>query len=333
MASTQDASIGVAVESVYKTGVTPATFYEHVDESLDWNKTIVQGAGLRVGSRVARSGRRVIPTADGGGDFTVECISKSMGKLWQACLGSGTATLVSGSTYQHNFLLADTPSSLTIQKGLPEVGGTVDAYTFLGCMVDSWEFDFPNAGVPTLKVTVDAGDLTIATGYAAPSYPSSPNLFNFANATLSTGTLTSPTATALASAVTPVADVRGGTLQVNNNVRDDRFNIGGGGRKAKPTMGLRDISGTLEIEYDNTTFRDAVLNDTPMSLVLTYTAGALSTGNETLQVVLPEIKFDGALPMTNGTDLITQSMSFKVLDNLTAAQPIWVVMRSADTTV
>lgn len=333
MTTTQDCSIGIAKESTYGTGVTPTRFLEFVSESLDFRKNVVQGKGLRVGTRVARSGRRVVTTADAGGDVTMEAISKGMGLVWEACLGSGSSALVSGSTQQQLFTLADVPTSLTVQKGIPQVGGTVDAYTYLGAMVDSWEFTFANADIPTLRMTLDCKDVTTATAYAAPSYASSANLFSFAGATLSTGTLTAPTSTVLASAATPVANVRGGSLQVSNNIRGDRYNIGGGGRKSKPTEGLRDISGKLDVEYDSTTFRDAVLNETPMSLVLTYSAGALSTGLETLQVVVSEIKLDGELPKSNSGDLVMQSMSFVGLDNLTAAQPIWVVTRTADTTL
>jgi hypothetical protein len=329
--TTQDCSIGLAVESTYGTSVTPTRFPEFVSETLDYRKNIVQGKGLRVGSRVARSGRRVVTTADAGGDIMLECVSKGMGLIWQACLGSGVSTLVpASSAYQQVFTLGDTPSSLTVQKGLPQVGGTVDAYTFLGAMVDSWEFTFGNADIPTLKMTLDCKDVTTATAYAAPSYVAGANLFSFAGASLSTGTLTAPTTTVLGSGATSVANVRGGSIQVANNLRGDRYNIGGAGRKAMPTVGMRDITGRLEVEYDSTTFRDAVLNETPMSLVLTYTGAALSPGNETLQVILPEIKLDGELPKSNGGELITQSMAFAGLDNLTAAQPIWVVTRTAD---
>lgn len=330
MASTQDCSIGIGVESTYGTGVTPTRWFEYIDESLDFNKNIKQGAGLRVGARVDRSARRVVTTADAGGDFSAECTSKGMGLLWQACLGSGVSTLVSGSTFQQVFTLADAPSSLTVQKGLPQLGGTVDAYTFLGCMVNGFELTFANDDILKLKATVDAKDITTGTAYTAPSYATTPNLFQFANATLQTGALTAPTATALAAGGTPVADVRGGSCAVAHNMKTDRFNIGGAGRKAKPTVGKRGITGKLDIEYDSTTFRDAYLGDTPINLVLTYTAGALSTGVETLQLVIPEIKFDSELPKTNGTDLILQGMSFTGLDNLTAAQPIWVVVRTAD---
>jgi len=269
--------------------------------------------------------------ADAGGDFTVEAISKGMGLLWAACLGTGTSTLVSGATYQQVFTLGDTPTPMTFQKGVVEAGGTVDAYTYPGCMVDSWEFDFSNGDIATLKVTLDAKDVATGTAYATPSYAASPNLFHFANGTITTGTVTAPTTTATASAVTATANIRGGSIQVNNNLRDDRFNYGGAGRKSKPTVGLREITGKLDVEYDSTTYRDLVMNDGAASLVVTFTAGALSTGNETLQLVLSELKFDGELPKANGADLIVQSLSFTVLDNLTAAQPIWVVSRTADT--
>jgi hypothetical protein len=335
MASNQDFSLAIGVESVYKTGVAPTRAYEITDENLDWNPTRKQGQGLRAGSRVARSGRRVTPIADGGGDFTIECVSKGMGLLLQACFGTGVSTLVSGTTFQQVFTLGDTPSPLTIQKGVVEDGGTVDPHTFLGCMVDSFEFNFPNADIATLKTTVDAGDFSSVQAFTAVTslYPTEPNnVYHFANASLSMGTLTAPTTTALASGATPTANIRDVSISVANNLTNNKFNMGGGGRKAKPNRGIRAITGKFTMQYDATTYRDLFLADSPMNLVLTYvTAGALSTGVETLQVVVPEIKFDGELPKANGTDLITVPMAFTGLDNLTAAQPIWCVLRTADT--
>lgn len=334
MASNQDCSIGLVNESTYKTAVVVTRFLEFLEESLGWDKNIKQGQGLRVGKRVARSGRRVVPTAQGGGDITFELSSKGLGLVLNAMFGSNTSTLVSGSTYQQVFTLGDTPPSLTVQKGVVEVGGTVDAYTFLGCMVSGWELNIPNGDIATLKVSLDAGDLSTAIAYAAPSYAAEPvNLFHFANASISNGTLTPPTTTALASAVSSVASVRSLTISCNNNLSVDRFNMGGAGRKDKPTVGLREISGSAVIEYANTTFRDAVLNETPMTLLAQLTAGALSTGVETFQIALPEIKFDNELAKANGTDLVLQSMNFAVLDNLTAAQPIWCATRTADTAI
>lgn len=332
MATPQDSSIGIVKEVTYKTAVVQTRWAEFLDSSLDFNKNVKQGQGLRVGARVARSARRTVPTADGGGDFSMECASKGMGLFWEGCLGTGVSTLVSGSTFQQVFTLGDAPPSWSLQEGIPEAGGTVDAYSFLGSMVDNWEFAFPNGDIATLKMAIDAGQVSTAIGYAAPSYAAEPvNLFHFANASISTGALTAPTTTVLGSLATPTVNVRGGSIQVSNQLRGDRYNAGGGGRKSKPTVGLRTISGKLDVEYDAVTYRDLVMNDTPMSLLVQFTGGALSTGVETLQVIIPEIKLDGELPKPNGTDLILQSLSFQGLDNLTSAQPIWVVTRTADT--
>lgn len=332
MTTFQDASVGLAKESTYGTGVTPTRFFEFTDETFDFEKNVVQGTGLRVGSRTARSNRRVITTADAGGDFTMECVSKGMGLLWEQCMGTGASNLVSDSTYQQVFTLADVMPSATWQKGIPRFDGTVDPYTFVGGMVESWELEFDQAGIALLKCTVDAKDVTTATAYATPSYPAgTSNLFHFANGSLSTGSFTAPTTTTLAAGATPLANVRSGTVSVSHNLGTERYNFNAGGRKAKPPVGMREISGSLTVEYDSTAFRDAVLNDTAMSLVLTYTGGALGTGSETLQIALPEIKFNGQLPSTNGGDEIVIDMEFVALDNGTAAQPIWVVTRTADT--
>jgi len=332
MTSSQDASIGISVpESVYGTPVVTTRWYEHIDESQDYRKNVKQGAGLRTGRRIPAAGRRTVPTADGGGDFSMECTSKGMGLLWQWAVGAGVSTLVSTGVYQHNFTDADAPGSTTLQKGLPRLDGTVDAYTFTGAMCSQWELDFPQSDIVKAKFTVDAKDVLTATAYAAPSYVATPNLFHFAGGTISTGAFTAPTTTTLATGATALADVHGGSIQVNNNPKIDRYNLGGAGRKSKPSMGLGAVTGKLDVEYDSVTFRDAVMSDTPMSLVLNWTAGALTTGFETLSVAVPEIKFDSQLPITNGTDLIVQSMSFQGLDNLVAALPYYLSMRTADT--
>jgi hypothetical protein len=291
VATTQDCSIGIGVETTYKTPVTVTRWFEYADESIDWNKSIKQGKGLRVGSRVARSGRRVITSAQGGGDFSLEVVSKGLGLLWQACLGSSVSNLVSGSTFQQVHTLGDNPSSLTVQKGLARIDPTsgvvsVDPYTYAGCMVDSWELDFGNDDIPMLKTSINAGDLATATAYTTPSYASTPTVFSFKDATIASGTLTAPTTTALASGTTTIADVRGGSISVNNNLAT-RFNIGAAGRQVRPTQGLRTISGKIDVEYDSIAFRDAVINETPMCLILNYTGAALSTGVEQLQIVAP----------------------------------------------
>lgn len=334
MAALTDESIGLANESTPGTYAAPTRFYEWSDGSYEWTPDTVQGGGLRVGAQLPRSARRVRPTADGQVQLTVEAISKGMGLLWESCLGANTSTLVSGSTYQQNITLptGTTLPSRTLQVASVLADGTVAPISFVGCTVSEWEFSLENE-IATLAATFDAAKIDTAQSYAAPSYPSAPNLFHHANASVTLGgTVTAPTASALASGGTSVTNVRSFKLSGNNGLVDDRFNFGGAGRKARQLRGQAAITGEITVELTDAVVRDAFLADTATPLTLTITAGALSTGNETLQVVLPCVKFDGALPpRADGLAVITAG--FTVLDDLTAAQPIWVVHRTADNAV
>jgi hypothetical protein len=333
MASFQDASIGFVPEVTFGTPVTPMTrWLEYVSESFDFNKVIKQGQGLRVGSRVGRSARRVVVTSDAGGDVVIEATSKGMGTWLQNLIGSATSTLVSGTMYQQVFTLADVMPMFTLQRGLPRVDGTVAAHTFSGCTASSVEFDFTNADLVKIKATIDARSLSTVAAYTTPTYASGATLFSFAGATITTGALTAPTTTTLASSPTSLAMVRGGSVKIDHKLKGDRYNAGAAGLKSRQPVGLRDISGKLTIEHDNTfDFVGAIQNQTPMNLIFTWvTTVVLSAGVETLQLVIPEVKLDGSLPQTNGTDLITHDVTFQGLDNLTAAQPVWVVIHTSD---
>ena len=325
MTTPQDCSVGLGVESVYGTAVARTRWFEFLDESFNFVKNVKQGVGLRVGSRVARSGRRVVASAEGSGDLTIEAVTKGLGLLWQLGLGSGTSTLVSAGVYQQVFTLGDAMPSATIQKGIPRADGTVDAYTFTGCMVESLTIDCPNADNVKVKTSWNAKDMTTATAYTAPSYATGPSVFTFAHGAVYSGALTAPTATALGSAATPVASIRSGSITIKHNLKTDRYNCGGGGRKEKPFAGIREISGSLVAEYADAAFRDAIVNDTSMTLVKTFTAGL-----DVLQIVIPDVRFDGDIVKAS-TDLAMQDIKWTGLDGLTAAQPIWIVCRTADT--
>ena len=87
MATMDDVSVGYGVESTPGTVVTPTVWPEFTEESLDWQPTYVESAGLAVGGRrLGRSARRNAVTYDGGGAVGFELWSKGMGKLLRAAL-------------------------------------------------------------------------------------------------------------------------------------------------------------------------------------------------------------------------------------------------------
>jgi hypothetical protein len=335
MPTPYDCSINVAKEVTYGTALAGTTAYEFNSEGFDYEPNRVQGMGLRVNGRVARSGRRVETTKQAVGSLEVDAQTKGMSRLLEAAVGSGTSTLVSGSTYQHNYVFADVPPSLCVQKSVPRADGTIDPYTYAGVMVNSWELNVANDDIAKFSFDFDVRSLDTARAFDALTYPTTPNLYHFGQAAITIGgAVTVPTTTALATGGTAATDVRDFTLSVNNNLKDDRFNFGASGLKAKPTVGLREVTGKFTAEYTATTYRAAFIADTDLAITVTLTSSeALSSGFATLQVVIPIARLESAIPVANSGDLVTVEHTFTVLDGQVAAQPLYLVLRTSDVAV
>lgn len=333
-----DCSIGFKKETTYGTAVTVDRFLEFNSETLDFEREFYQGAALRPGSRVARSARRVLVKDGGAGDIELEVPSRGLGTLLEAIMGTAGSALVSGALYQQLFTLTkdDFLPSLTIQKGIPRLGtNTVDAYTYRGCVNKSFELSLANAEVLKLKSSWHAREIDTGIAYATPSYPTGVELFSFVGASLVVGgSVTPPTATALATGGTAVANVRDFSISVDQKLDDNGWNLGGAGKRSRRgAVQIAEIKGKITAEYDSLTFRDAVRDQTSLALVATFQAPTdITAGNKpTLQVVVPDIRFEGELPKSNAGDVITQSLDFTGFDGLTAAHAMYIAVRTADT--
>lgn len=317
-----DSSIGMKKQVDYNTPITVDRFYEFTAGAFKLDKAIKQGEGLRVGGRVARSARRAVPFSSVSGALEMEACTKGMGVLWEACMGAGASTLVSTGLYQQVFTFADAMPAYTIQEGIWD-GSAVAAYTYAGCQVGSFSLEASEGDILKVKAEFAGKSLATATAYATPSYATPLGLFTFAHAAFfAGGTLTAPTATALASATgTQLAVVKSFTLNVDNQLKDGP-QVGGLSTERKP--GLRTIGISATVEYSGAAFRDAIINETELPMLATFTNGA-----DVLQVVVPAGKLDGELPAPSN-DRITHALNFVGLDNLTAAQPMWIATRTAD---
>lgn len=341
MTTQLDASIGLKKETTYKTLVTVDSFYEFVDEDFTWSPTFTQGAGQRYGRRVAAADRRVLTKEESGGSFTVEGITKSLGKLFEAALGVGTSTIIgAGPAYQQLFtpLVNDYLPSYTIQKGIPPIGGgATQAQTYGGCICSGFELSGKNGDIPTIKFNWRGATVDTTTGYATPSYAASSRLLSFTGGTIRIGgAVTPPTATALASGGTAVANIREIDFSYENNLDSEGFNFGGAGKRTRQNVvGLRSGTGTITAEYTDNVLRDAYMNQTDLALVLTFADPVAIVGSDypTLQITIPNIRLDGELPKSASGQPVTLQSSFTMLDNRVAAQPIYVAIVTAETAI
>lgn len=335
MAGLQDMSLGFKKETTYGTSVTVDRWLEFTDDTDGFDTDgfeRVQGKGMRVGSRLPRSGRRATTKRGAAGSFGVELFSKGQGTLWELVFGTGTSTLVSAGVYQQVFTLADTQPSATFQQGIVDAAGTVNPYTYPGTVVTKAEFSCDD-GIAMAKIDLDARDIATATAYASPTMPTTGGLFSFAGSAVTIGgTVTAPTATTLATGGTSATNVTSWSCEVDRALAVERYAHSNAGLKSKPLVtGGQAVTGKLSLEYVDNVVRDAILNDTALPLTFTLSGAALTSGNETWQLVIPEAKLDAkGLPKQGGGDLPSLEVTWTALDNLTATQPIWLVCRTAD---
>lgn len=338
MTTQLDCSIGFKKETIYGTAVVVDRFLEFMTESLDYERTFYQGSGLRPGSRMPRSGRRSLVKDGGAGDIELEVPTRGLGALFEAMLGVGASAEVETGLYQQLFTLTkdDYQPSLTVQKGIPRLGANaVDTYTMRGAVCSSFDLTLANADVLKLKSSWTSRDVVTDVDYATPSYPAGLELFSFVDAALVVGgSVTVPTTTALAAGGTEVANVRDFTVTVEQGHDGNGYNIGSGGKRSRrPAVGMASVSGKITAEYDSTTFRDAVRDQTSLALVATFVGPSDIVTDEPaiLQIVVPDIRFEGELPKANSGDVITQSLDFTGFDGLVAAHALYIAIRTADT--
>lgn len=334
-----DLQLGLKAETTFGTGVTVDAFYEPTEESLKKMVVTKQGAGLRVGNPSARSDRRVIVKTDVSGDFTVEVLTKTMGKLMKAAFGQGTSTQITGAAYQQVFtpVATDYLPSYTIQKGVPLLGGgVISPHTFVGMVCSGFDFEQGAEDIPTITMHWVGKDMATATSLASPSYVSGSALQAFPGVSITVGgSVTPPDTTTLASGGTAVSNVRDFSFSFSNNLDSNGWNFGSSGTRSRvPAIGIREITGSFTAEFDAVTLRDAYLAQTGVPIVVTLATSTAITGSHypTFQLYLPEVKLDGEIPVANAGDVITQSVDFTVLYDGTN-QPAQVCIVTAETAI
>ncbi|MFJ4990069.1 phage tail tube protein [Streptomyces sp. NPDC088732] len=299
------AQLGWAAESSYGTYVAPSKFPEFTKESLVLRKQTAQSAGIAAGRLLAGASRRVATTRDAGGSIDLEVPNKLFGLILQALMGT-TVTPVqqgAGPAYLQTHTLADVAGkSLTIQKGVPLTTGVVTDKTFVGCKVISAEFSCEVGGMLVCTLEIDAKDCDETQTLAVASYPAfSP--FHFAQMACKMGSFGTETAQ---------DGIRKVSVKIERPQATDRYYAGANGLKKEPISNeLVKISGTIEMDYVDTTIDDLHTSDAGTSFVWEFIGPTIAaTFKETIRFTLPVIKFDDAPPQVEGFAVVKPSFNF-----------------------
>ncbi|WP_255725412.1 phage tail tube protein [Frankia sp. Cj3] len=337
------AQIGFAAETTVGTAVTVTTFFELLDESIKWEPTWLESAGLKAGQGYKRVSRISQSRFSVSGDWTLEHADRGhMGLLWRHALGSAITTptqIASTTAYkQIHTPGSKTGLSLTGQVGRPQPNATVRPFTYRGLKTKSWEFSVSDGEIAKLKLSLDGWQMATGTALATASYSAAAGVFNFANATNfkiggTVATASGETTISGGTAVTTLA--KGVTIKGETPMAAERFGLGNAGVKGEQIEnGIPMISGDLDAEFtDRTEFYDLFVSNTTTALQLDFSQGDAGGSNPfLLSFIFPAIKIKGGDVNVGGPDIVGQKISFEAYDNGT--DPVMQVkIVSTDTTL
>lgn len=161
--------VGFKVETTAGTPVTVNAFLPLLEDKLMTDRARIESGATRAGRRILDSSDWAGGNIDPKGDLGFELYNVGIGPLLTGMLGTVTSTTGPvSSVYTHTWGSPGEPKPLTIQKGVPAVGGTVHPFTYAGSMISEWALEasvseFVRHGI-TVASMKEIGYRTVADG-------------------------------------------------------------------------------------------------------------------------------------------------------------------------
>jgi Phage tail tube protein len=316
------AQLGVAAETTYGTYATPTVFYEMESETLKNSIDRMEVQDLRSGSFVTRTDRWAAGRQNISGDVSLSVRSNGFAKLFHHCLGT-VSNVAAGTGFTYSCIPGDlTGLSLTTQVGRPDLGGTVQPFSYTGCKVSSFNLSNTSSDEMKLQLTLDGQAETTAQSLAGVSYTASMEPLYFTEGVIS-----------IAGANT---DIINWSVTGNNAMKTDRFYVSATtpALKREPVRNAySQYAGTLVADFNTLTQYNRFVNGTVATIVLTYTGLNTVSGTYVNNVVvtIQNARFDGDTPNVSGPDVLQQSLPFVCLDDGVNA-PLKIQVTTADGT-
>jgi hypothetical protein len=326
MARVGDLTFAVGRESTVGTAVSPTRRFEVIDENLKLTIDRVESKALKNSRRFLSSTGWAAGVRSVEGDFSMEVPSAGFGTLLRALLGAPSTTAdspVAGAyTHRFNSNTSIDAESLTCEIVRTDVSGDQHKFTYSGVTLGQAEFSASVGEFVNAKFTVDGWDEAYTT--AAPTsatYPTATPLV-FTGATLTVDGTATP--------------IKSCNIKFDTGRKGDRYFLGSNFKKAQVEAGLRDVSGTIDVEWDELTLYNKYTSGSTAELVFQFRTQQPITGSTYGSVIVTvyHARFDGETPTSNGNDIITQNVSFKAVDAGTSpsVQPVSIYVTSLDST-
>lgn len=324
-----DGQLGVATEETFGTYKAPTRFFEFISESLELSKNFVEPAGIRAGRTVQAGRLHKGTTKTVGGDFSIPYYDQGMGILLNQFHGKTvTPTKVAEKSEevfkQVHEIGTSNPfaKSMTIQVGRPDVGGTVNPFSYVGCKGTEFKLSVDQGGEAMLAITIDGVDELTSEALGATSYDADALPFTFQEMALKLGG-------------SEKINVQSVTMTIAVGYNTERFTLGNKGRKRQQIPNaLVNITFDATLEFESLADHTRFVNEEEKSLELIGTGEEIGEEEETFGVNFkaPMVKQLSSGATVQGTDIITQSVQFKAFDNGSEA-PLIATILSTDNAI
>uniref|UniRef100_A0A6M3KG59 Putative tail protein n=1 Tax=viral metagenome TaxID=1070528 RepID=A0A6M3KG59_9ZZZZ len=290
-----NASLGYVEETVWASGTpTINQFIPFISETFKLERNIVATDAIRgnASRSIWREGAERI-----NGDINLEIQpTGAIGTLLKHALGRVETAGPSGTD---SYYVHDIYPSGSLPAGLKfQVDRDNKFFTYKGCKVNSLSLECA-VGDPLMATFSFLGhsEEYSAVGTASTSISTlNPLTFDEGVFTLD-GT---------------EAEVQSFSLNIANNLKEDKGQLGSRYRAAIPRSGFRDVTGTLNLEFDDFTFYSKYYNGTEASMALKFTADDLidTADAYAFWIECPRIIFTGETPTISGPDVVYHDMPF-----------------------
>jgi hypothetical protein len=320
MSVASKAQVGAINEVTYGTAVVVTKFFDFIDESMAYDQDRMESASLRAQVRHLSSSNWDLGKVDVGGDISMELRPKGHGFWWNHAIGGVVSTQPNAgpdpTVWLHTFTPGNLPTSFTLQVAKPDLADVAQPFTYTGCRVSEWSLECATKEFAKMSMTVLGQQETTATALAVASYPTGNKPLRFID-----GVMT------IAGGAQDVMSVK---LEGKNNLTEDRYFLGSPLRKQPLENALREITGTLETEFNGLTNYQRFISGTEAQVVLTFTGAIISGIFPYKTTITMNVRFDGETPKVGGPEVMKQPLKFKVVDSGTLS--IKVEYQTTDTT-
>jgi len=321
------AQLGLSKESTYGTYQAPARFFPFTSEGLSLSKEYVRSQGLRAGqlSQLAQLHRGTTRSVEGQTQF--ELMNTGMGIFFDLLTGATVTGEQIGSSDAYGFTfpvgLSPSEKSATVQVGRPSTDGTIQPFSYVGCMISQMSISLEQSGLATCTVTFDGRDELTSEALAVATYDSDQVPFDFTQGVVEFGG-------------DSAGNVRSATIEIQIPLASNRYHFGNSGVKDQPIPnGLVAITCNTTLEFASLADHNRFKSEQIVELSLPLVGDEIENGGGnkySCTFTLPAAKQVSSGPTVQGPDVITTDVSFEALANGTDA-PLSIEYVTTDTTI